>query len=499
MELAQKDRKIQQLQRQLDEKAILIKTIKEQLEEARKNSPHLESDVVEEETRDRLLQRLSSAHREQAFSEEKCWQLEEQLEDRDRALQEAQSKLQSLEDRLRKQEERFQESDERSRAVADKSSEESQIQALRGEIEDRDRQLQHATKRITDVDEMVSQLQAKLKACGSESQAELQMVKKRCTDLEIAGKKLLLELDEKDRQIHAKESGMHVAQRRVSDLEASLGSARSPMSADAASSTEGPVSIGKRGENTDLASTQRVWVSGSCRDSGSEVRASGSGGESSLDETLGTRRLRRVRVPQSRHDDLVQLVLGEGKQASPLRRRHASPALLRERGGMETPSRKLPSARCEEATVTWRGRRHCGPPSEDHLVSSREQSESDSGHSGTRTSDTETGVRWRSRQRGGTPLRRLLEEGITGIDGGHDARVVRDSEEVWKWKAAVDATSRSGTGGSYADDWLANSSWYSRYDRDGPPRAWDDTAKWGEGGDAWSNYNYSSSWNSYFQ
>jgi len=219
MIVAQKERKNRHLQKQLEANSMLIKTIREQLAEARHSADKITSDVAEEETRERLVQRLSSAQRSQAFSEEKCWQLEEQVEDRERALEEAELEAQRLAGRLDEEEEQrliLAEELRQAKATMKVAAEEGHNCERSGD-----------KVNIAKWREQVRQLEAvdpshvQVCASGTQHHASTKLII-RCGELEVAGKKLLLELDEKDRRMAVQEKALGAVQQRASELQALL-------------------------------------------------------------------------------------------------------------------------------------------------------------------------------------------------------------------------------------------------------------------------------------
>lgn len=101
-----KDRKIKQLQKQLDAKADMLKSLQRQLTDARTLALKSTDDTPEEEARESLARRLAAVQQTLGFSEEKCWQLEEVIAEKEFAVEEAHSEARRLAASLSEERER---------------------------------------------------------------------------------------------------------------------------------------------------------------------------------------------------------------------------------------------------------------------------------------------------------------------------------------------------------------------------------------------------------
>jgi len=103
-----KDKKMGQLREQLEAKAQDIKSLREQLAEARSAVQKSAQGLTVADGHQQLSQQLLLAQRGQAFCEERCWHLEEQIADRDCRIEEAQAEIRRLSTRLAEDEQKRQ-------------------------------------------------------------------------------------------------------------------------------------------------------------------------------------------------------------------------------------------------------------------------------------------------------------------------------------------------------------------------------------------------------
>lgn len=467
MIVAQKERKNRQLQKQLEAKAALIKAIREQLSQAQKSAHCIVSDVADEETRERLLQRLSSAQRAQAFSEEKCWQLEEDIADRDRALEEAELEAQKLAGRLDEQEEQrlLLDAKHRQRPDAEDEAAESKTFASSGgtwediatEWRERARQLE---AQVCSAD---SQVRAATKAADSESYKRLCAMTTRCGKLEAAGKKLLTELDEKDRRLEIQGLALQVAQRQAAELQPVPGVRNS-------SSALGTLLHGSSGARPHTQSAaarvcaapassassmagRRVWVSGSGIDSGRE-----SGRESGAEE----KRFSIGSLP---------------KRQQPLVSRGAwpnNPITLASGAELSRDMSVSVSRRWTESPKHEEGGSHY--PNGGDRASHGDGPDSGGWHSDGNASEN--------------------KEQEDSVDAARRPWTGKEPITTWGWRGS-DATTRAGSASTRAFDWSFADAWQGG---DASDWGWRDAGESAESVDpGWSGYSGSDRWGTYPQ
>uniref|UniRef100_A0A7S4W1R1 Uncharacterized protein n=1 Tax=Alexandrium monilatum TaxID=311494 RepID=A0A7S4W1R1_9DINO len=298
--LAAKERKNKQLLKQVEEKAQTIGALREQLAQAR-SAQKRSQDAAPGESHDLLRRQLSAAQRDQAFSEEKCWRLEEALEERDRAVEEAEAEAQRLAGCLEEEEERrlalekrLAQAEEAAAAVAAPLAEApdvlaasvvggkdrgaagapAELEALRAQLEELEalrpqlaqaraaqghaeaqaQQLQQARAgqddelaRVRDELQAATQLLVEFEAAATGLRQQLEEVlsarvepeavgqdavaalerrmgatSRRCQELEAAGRKSLVELEERDARIEEQGREVRRLRRRAAELEALL-------------------------------------------------------------------------------------------------------------------------------------------------------------------------------------------------------------------------------------------------------------------------------------
>jgi len=98
--LAQKERKIQQLNKHIEEKALVIKNLREQLAQSQSKAAASARNMNSEKVRQQLRQEVTSSTKTQAFLEERCWQLEEDLEAWDCTIRETEAEVARLASQL---------------------------------------------------------------------------------------------------------------------------------------------------------------------------------------------------------------------------------------------------------------------------------------------------------------------------------------------------------------------------------------------------------------
>lgn len=237
--LAQKERKNKQLETQMAEKDAIAKGLREQLAEARAAIAKGTAGMHSEESRTQLLRHLASAQKGQASAEDRIWSLEELLEERNQSLEEAQAKADSLSAKLEEAEERGLRLAERLNEAQEQPAPEpgsspgnaaleaaletqraaEEALAARGaealrhqaEVKRLEAQLRSATQVLAEFEDTTAQLRIRLSDCeaaprqSSETKERLQVLARRCRELEAAGRKLLAELDEKDELLAERE------------------------------------------------------------------------------------------------------------------------------------------------------------------------------------------------------------------------------------------------------------------------------------------------------
>ena len=314
MLLAAKERKVQLLQKQIDDHVSTIRVTKDQLAEARAVAQKAMPDVAAEDSHEHLASQLMAARRDRAFTEEKIWRLEEELEERGRLVEEAEKEAQRLAGLLDEEETRRRELGARLDAAeaagegaappagkpqgaappAEQPAPEPEARAaelererLRKALEAQATELEGAWRENARLDsklKVATNVLAELEAMSAQRRAppaeaedrkagdrkRLEAAVKRCHQLEAAGRKLRAELDERDQRLSEQSLEALALRRRVSDLSLSL-EGRGGRRGDPVEPAAGPrPRAASRG--------RRVWTGGSDLGSGSEAASASSSG-----------------------------------------------------------------------------------------------------------------------------------------------------------------------------------------------------------------------------